>query len=138
MIWVASGATEIGRLDYLKRTGKELKSADGVPSADEIKTDYASQGQAILIQTYRNYIHSDYGVRQVLVQARAGVDLIAPSGMMDGMVRAIRGGLDREGFERIPIMSYSAKYAGAFYGPFRDAAERAPRFGGRRMAPYAA
>ncbi len=71
-------------------------------------------------------------VRQVLVQARAGVDLIAPSGMMDGMVRAIRGGLDREGFERIPVMSYSAKYSGAFYGPFRDAAESAPQFGDRR------
>ena len=71
-------------------------------------------------------------VRQVLVQARAGVDMVAPSGMMDGMIRAIRGGLDREGFERLPIMSYSAKYAGAFYGPFREAAESAPQFGDRR------
>lgn len=71
-------------------------------------------------------------VKQVLVQARAGVDLLAPSGMMDGMIRAIRTGLDAEGFTRIPIMSYSAKYAGAFYGPFRDAAESAPQFGDRR------
>ncbi len=71
-------------------------------------------------------------VRQVLVQARAGVDLIAPSGMMDGMVRAIRSSLDREGFKRIPVMSYAAKFASAFYGPFREAAESTPQFGDRR------
>ena len=71
-------------------------------------------------------------VKQTLVQARAGVDMVAPSGMMDGMIRAIRTGFDTEGFTRIPIMSYSAKYAGSFYGPFRDAAESAPKFGDRR------
>ena len=71
-------------------------------------------------------------VRQVLVQARCGIDMVAPSGMIDGMIRAIRGGLDAEGFHRLPIMSYSAKYSGAFYGPFRDAAESAPQFGDRR------
>ena len=71
-------------------------------------------------------------VRQTVVQAKAGVDLVAPSGMMDGMIHAIRTGLDAEGFEKIPIMSYSAKYASAFYGPFRDAAESAPQFGDRR------
>ncbi len=71
-------------------------------------------------------------VRQVLVQARAGADMVAPSGMIDGMVRAIRSGLDREGFSHLPIMSYSAKYASSFYGPFRDAAESAPQFGDRR------
>jgi len=71
-------------------------------------------------------------VRQTVVQAKAGVDMVAPSGMMDGMIRAIRQGLDGEGFMRIPIMSYSAKYAGAFYGPFREAAESAPQFGDRR------
>ena len=70
--------------------------------------------------------------RQVQVQAKAGVDIVAPSGMMDGMIRAIRTGLDTEGFEKVPIMSYSAKYAGGFYGPFRDAAESAPQFGDRR------
>ncbi len=71
-------------------------------------------------------------VRQTVVQAKAGVDMVAPSGMMDGMIRAIRQGLDAEGFSRLPIMSYSAKYAGAFYGPFREAAESAPQFGDRR------
>ncbi|MBQ9874740.1 MAG: porphobilinogen synthase [Thermoguttaceae bacterium] len=71
-------------------------------------------------------------VKQTLVQARAGVDMVAPSGMMDGMIAAIRRGFDDAGFERIPIMSYSAKYASSFYGPFREAAESAPKFGDRR------
>jgi len=65
-------------------------------------------------------------------QAKAGADIIAPSGMMDGFVQAIRQGLDAAGFEDTPIMSYAAKYASAYYGPFRDAAESTPQFGDRR------
>lgn len=65
-------------------------------------------------------------------QVQAGADIVAPSGMMDGGVRAIRKALDAAGFIHIPIMAYSAKYASAFYGPFRDAAESAPMFGDRR------
>ena len=65
-------------------------------------------------------------------QANAGVDIIAPSGMMDGFVRAIREGLDDAGFLDIPILSYAAKYASAYYGPFRDAADSSPQFGDRR------
>jgi porphobilinogen synthase len=65
-------------------------------------------------------------------QAKAGADIIAPSGMMDGFVQAIRAGLDEAGFQDLPIMSYAAKYASAYYGPFRDAAESAPQFGDRR------
>ncbi|APX97853.1 porphobilinogen synthase [Natronorubrum daqingense] len=70
--------------------------------------------------------------RIAVSHAEAGADMIAPSGMMDGMVGAIREGLDREGFEHVPIMSYAAKYQSAFYGPFRDAADGAPAFGNRR------
>ncbi len=70
--------------------------------------------------------------RTALSHARAGADLVAPSDMMDGRVGAIRPALDREGFERVPIMSYAAKYASAFFGPFRDAAGSAPQFGDRR------
>jgi porphobilinogen synthase len=70
--------------------------------------------------------------KQVVSHAKAGADMVAPSGMMDGMVGAIREALDDNGFEKIPIMSYAAKYASAFYGPFRDAAESAPQFGDRR------
>ncbi|WP_019506415.1 porphobilinogen synthase [Pleurocapsa sp. PCC 7319] len=65
-------------------------------------------------------------------QAKAGADIIAPSGMMDGFVRAIREGLDDAGFQDTPILSYAAKYASAYYGPFRDAAESSPQFGDRR------
>ncbi len=65
-------------------------------------------------------------------QARAGADIIAPSGMMDGFVQAIRAGLDAAGYQDTPIMSYAAKYASAYYGPFRDAADSAPQFGDRR------
>jgi len=64
--------------------------------------------------------------------AEAGADIVAPSDMMDGRVRAIREMLDKKGFEETPIMSYAAKFASAFYGPFRDAAESAPKFGDRR------
>jgi len=70
--------------------------------------------------------------QQAVVHARAGADMIAPSGMMDGMVGAIRQALDAAGFLHVPIMSYAAKYASAFYGPFREAAESAPEFGDRR------
>ena len=71
-------------------------------------------------------------VKESLSHARAGADVIAPSDMMDGRVGAIREALDENGHEKIPIMAYSAKYASAFYGPFREAAESAPQFGDRR------
>ena len=67
-----------------------------------------------------------------LSHARAGADMVAPSDMMDGRVGAIRAVLDEHGFENLPILSYAAKYASAFYGPFRDAAESTPQFGDRR------
>ncbi|MDR4496908.1 MAG: porphobilinogen synthase [Candidatus Scalindua sp.] len=70
--------------------------------------------------------------REALSHANAGVDIVAPSDMMDGRVDAIRNILDENGFEGIPIMSYAAKYASAFYGPFRDAAESPPSFGDRK------
>ena len=70
--------------------------------------------------------------KQVVSHAQAGADMVAPSGMMDGMIKAIREALDSAGFTDIPIMSYAAKYASAYYGPFRDAAESTPAFGDRR------
>jgi porphobilinogen synthase len=71
-------------------------------------------------------------VRQALVHAEAGADLIAPSGMLDGMVRSLRHGLDEGGFSHLPIMSYAAKFASAFYGPFREAVQSAPEYGDRK------
>jgi porphobilinogen synthase len=70
--------------------------------------------------------------KAAVAQARAGADIIAPSGMMDGMVRTIRVALDRAGFQDRLIMSYAAKFASAFYGPFREAAGSTPQFGDRR------
>ncbi len=69
--------------------------------------------------------------KEALSYAEAGVDMVAPSGMMDGMVAAIRTGLDRAGYQEVPIMSYAVKYASAYFGPFRDAADSAPSFGDR-------
>ena len=79
--------------------------------------------------------------RQTLVHAEAGADMVAPSGMMDGMVGAMRETLDTAGFQHLPVMSYAVKYASAFYGPFRDAADSAPSHGDRQsyqMSPAAA
>lgn len=73
----------------------------------------------------------DLLARASITHAEAGADIIAPSGMMDGMIAAIRGGLDSTGFEHIPVMSYAVKYASGFYGPFREAAESPPSFGDR-------
>jgi porphobilinogen synthase len=74
----------------------------------------------------------EYLGRVAVSHAVAGAEVVAPSGMMDGMVEAIRAALDDEGFESVAIMSYAAKYASAFYGPFRDAAQSPPQFGDRR------
>jgi len=74
----------------------------------------------------------DLLAKEALTHARAGADLVAPSDMMDGRVAAIREALDEEGFEHVPIMSYAAKFASGFYGPFREAAESTPQFGDRR------
>jgi porphobilinogen synthase len=74
----------------------------------------------------------DQLVRAAVSHAAAGADIVAPSDMMDGRVRAIRDALDERGFEKVAIMSYAAKYCSAFYGPFRDAAASAPKFGDRR------
>ncbi len=74
----------------------------------------------------------DLLAKEALARARAGADIVAPSDMMDGRVNAIREGLDEEGFEQTAIMSYAAKFASGFYGPFREAAESTPQFGDRR------
>ena len=70
--------------------------------------------------------------KQAVSHARAGADMVAPSGMIDGMIGAMRAGLDESGFEHTPIMSYAVKYASAFYGPFREAVDSAPQFGDRK------
>jgi len=96
--------------------------------------EYTSHGHCGII--HDNDVDNDATLpniaKQVIAQAKAGVDMVAPSGMMDGMVQTIREALDNSGFPNIPIMSYAVKYSSAFYGPFRDAADSAPTFGDRR------
>ena len=84
------------------------------------------------IQTVDNDLTLERLARQALNHAEAGADIIAPSGMMDGMVAVVRKALDDHKYEHLPILSYAVKYASAFYGPCRDAAESAPAFGDRR------
>ncbi len=74
----------------------------------------------------------DVLAKVAISHAECGADILAPSGMMDGMVGAIRGALDQTGYENLPILSYAVKYASSFYGPFREAAEGAPKFGDRK------
>jgi porphobilinogen synthase len=98
--------------------------------------EYMNHGHCGIVDRERGEILNDVSIellaRTASSQAEAGADIVAPSDMMDGRVAALRSELDREGHEEVPIMAYSAKYASAFYGPFREAAESAPQFGDRR------
>jgi porphobilinogen synthase len=107
---------------------------DVIVIADTCLCEYTSHGHCGLIENndVANDPTLDLLARTAVSQAQAGADIIAPSGMMDGMVAAIRSGLDAAGFAEVPILSYAIKYASAFYGPFRDAADSAPQFGDRR------
>ena len=118
----------------LKKAAPEL-----VVITDVCLCEYTSHGHCGVIQRESDghfHVLNDESVtllaRTAVSHARAGADIVAPSDMMDGRVRAIRAALDAEGFSRTPILSYAAKFASAFYGPFREAAEGAPRFGDRR------
>jgi porphobilinogen synthase len=102
--------------------------------ADTCLCEYTSHGHCGLIEKddVANDPTLELLAKTAVSQAQAGADIIAPSGMMDGMVGAIRSSLDAAGFAETPILSYAIKYASAFYGPFRDAADSAPQFGDRR------
>ncbi|MCS7016546.1 MAG: porphobilinogen synthase [Gemmatales bacterium] len=104
---------------------------------DECFCEYTSHGHCGVLSEHGGRLDVDNDrtlemlAQQCIVHARAGADVVAPSGMMDGMVAAIRRALDSAGFSHLPILSYAAKYASAFYGPFREAAESPPQFGDR-------
>jgi porphobilinogen synthase len=116
----------------LRAVKREVK--DLVVLADTCLCEYTSHGHCGTIAD--NDVANDPTLetlaKTAVSQAQAGADIIAPSGMMDGMVAAIRAGLDAAGYTNIPILSYAVKYASAFYGPFREAADSAPQFGDRR------
>jgi porphobilinogen synthase len=113
---------------------------DAVPEllvvTDVCLCEYMDHGHCGVVERNSGEVLNDVSLellaRTAASQAEAGADIVAPSDMMDGRVAAIRSELDREGFENTPIMAYAAKYASAFYGPFREAAESAPQFGDRR------
>jgi porphobilinogen synthase len=119
------------------RAAKEA-APDLLVATDVCFCEYTDHGQCGVLneRTGRADVDNDATLellaRQAVSHVRAGADLVAPSGMMDGMVGAIRRGLDEAGHVHVPIMSYAVKFASAFYGPFRDAAESAPKFGDRR------
>ncbi len=110
------------------------KVPDLVVITDVCLCEFTSHGHCGFIE--KGDVDNDQTIdllaKEAVSHARAGADMVAPSDMMDGRVAAIREALDDEGYEGIPIMSYAAKYASAFYGPFREAAESTPQFGDRR------
>lgn len=108
---------------------------DIIVVADTCLCEYTSHGHCGVVEKGGKVLNDpslDLLAKTAVSQAEAGADIIAPSNMMDGFVAAIRAGLDEAGFEDVPIMSYAVKYASAFYGPFRDAADSTPQFGDRK------
>jgi porphobilinogen synthase len=148
------GVLLFGIPDHKDATGSESYREDGIVQqavraakrvnsemlviTDVCFCEYTDHGHcgAIVERNERFEVDNDATLKllgkQAVSHAEAGADVIAPSGMMDGMIQAIRSSLDQVGFQHLAIMSYAAKYASAFYGPFREAAESTPQFGDRR------
>jgi porphobilinogen synthase len=127
--WNDSGIVQRGLTALKDELGDEF-----VVIADLCLCEYTDHGHCGIIEgaDVANDPTLDAYRKIAVSQARSGADVVAPSGMMDGQVAAIRGALDSDGFESTPILAYATKYASSFYGPFREAAEGAPRFGDRR------
>jgi len=132
----ATGTEAWNDKGQVQRAIRELKEREPglVVITDVCMCEYTDHGHCGVVrnQDVDNDATLELLVREALSHARAGADIVAPSDMMDGRVGAIRTALDEEGFSQVAIMAYSAKFASAFYGPFREAAESAPQFGDRR------
>ena len=130
------GSDAVSKDGIIQRAVREVKNAvpDLYVITDVCFCEYTDHGHCGPIKN--NDVDNDATLellgKQVITHAEAGADMVAPSGMMDGMIAAIREALDDNNFKELPIMSYAAKYASGFYGPFRDAAGSAPQFGDRR------
>jgi porphobilinogen synthase len=136
----ATGSSALEELGIVQQALRALRKtfADKVLLiTDECFCEYTDHGHCGILSEQAGRLNLDNDAtlpllaQQCVSHAKAGADIVAPSGMLDGMVKTIRQGLDEAGFTAMPIMSYSAKYASAFYGPFRDAAESPPQFGDR-------
>lgn len=131
------GSDAISENGIIQRTAREIKARfpEMYLISDVCMCEYTDHGHCGII--IDNEVHNDttlsYLQKQAVSHAESGIDMVAPSGMMDGMISAIREGLDDAEFEDIPIMSYAVKYASAFYGPFRDAVESTPKSGNRKQ-----
>jgi len=132
------GSSSCGETDVVQEATRRIKEELGdelVVITDVCMCEYTSHGHCGIIDFETKEILNDPTLdvlgKIAVSHARAGADMVAPSGMMDGMVEAIRQALDSSGFENVPIMSYAAKYFSSFYGPFRDAAESGCSFGDR-------
>jgi porphobilinogen synthase len=133
---LGSGAyTKNGVVQKAARKLRSQFKEDLVIIGDVCLCEYTNHGHCGLIDE-KGEVQNDETLellgKTAVSQVEAGVDIVAPSAMMDGQVFAIREFLDNAGFEQTPILAYSAKYASAFYGPFRDAAESTPKFGNRK------
>jgi porphobilinogen synthase len=133
----ASGAYDRnGAVQQTVRALKKEFADDLVVITDVCLCEYMSHGHCGIVDKKHGRVLNDPSLailaRAALSHADAGADIVAPSDMMDGRVRAIRQLLDAKGFDDTPILSYAAKFASAYYGPFREAAESAPQFGDRR------
>jgi porphobilinogen synthase len=131
------GISAFAKKGVIQKATRELKKALGdelVVIGDVCLCEYMSHGHCGLVKDGEvlNDPTLDALGKVAVSQAEAGADIVAPSAMMDGQVTAIREALDDAGFEQVPVMAYSAKYASGFYGPFREAAESTPQFGNRR------
>jgi porphobilinogen synthase len=136
----ATGSSALKDEGIVQQALRALRTAHGssvLLVTDECLCEYTDHGHCGVLCDRGGILDVDNDATlplladQCVSHARAGADVIAPSGMMDGMVKAIRAGLDEAGYADLPILSYAAKYASGFYGPFRDAAESPPQFGDR-------
>ncbi len=133
----SSACADDGIVQQALRSLRETFKDEVLLITDECFCEYTDHGHCGPLSTVhgRTDVDNDATLpllaQQCVSHAKAGADVVAPSGMMDGMVQAIRAGLDTAGFSWLPILSYAAKYASGFYGPFRDAAESPPQFGDR-------
>ncbi len=130
--WIEDGIVQ----EAVRALKKEVKGL--LVATDVCLCEYTDHGHCGVLDTEdtEGHVRNDESLellaQEALSHARAGADMVAPSDMMDGRVGAIRDLLEEEGFSDVPIMAYSSKYASAFYGPFRDAADSAPKHGDRR------
>ncbi len=133
----SSALRDDGIVQQALRATRKAFGTDVLLIPDECFCEYTDHGHCGILHRRGESLDVDNDAtlailaEQCVSHARAGADIVAPSGMMDGMVGAIRRGLDAAGFTHTPILSYAAKYASGFYGPFRDAAESPPQFGDR-------